>query len=63
MTPAGVRSRHDPGFPFELRRKLGGHHPRKRMIQSSPSVKHGDGGDDWMPAFAGMTSRQVFSLI
>jgi hypothetical protein len=45
-----------------LRRKLGGHHPRKRtrMIQSSPSAKHGDGGDDWIAAFAGMTSRQVF---
>jgi hypothetical protein len=37
--------------PYDYR-----HHPRKRMIQySAPLMVFRDGGDYWIPAFAGMT--------
>ena len=33
------------------------HHPRKRMIQSSPLLKQANGGDYWMPASRGHDSE------
>jgi hypothetical protein len=43
----------------ESTRKLGCHHPRKRMTQYSSALKQGNGGDYWMRAFADMTIERL----